>query len=89
MQKTSRFSRLLTLVTAVALAVCLPVSAYAETETTEEAAAPAVVEEAAQDNTADEAASEDSASCVCAWWMLPFLWTPPRAISRAIPTMLP
>lgn len=39
-------------------------SAYAETETTEEAAAPAVVEEAAQDNTADEAASEDSASCV-------------------------
>ena len=63
MQKTSRFSRLLTLVTAVALAVCLPVSAYAETETTEEAAAPAVVE-AAQDNTADEAASEDSASCV-------------------------
>ena len=64
MQKTSRFSRLLTLVTAVALAVCLPVSAYAETETTEEAAAPAVVEEAAQDNTADEAASEDSASCV-------------------------
>ena len=28
MQKTSRFSRLLTLVTAVALAVCLPVSAY-------------------------------------------------------------
>ena len=63
MQKTSRFSRLLTLVTAVALAVCLPVSAYAETETTEEAAAPAVVEEAAQDNTADEAASEDSASC--------------------------
>ena len=64
MKKTSRFSRLLTLVTAVALAVCLPVSAYAETETTEEAAAPAVVEEAAQDNTADEAASEDSASCV-------------------------
>ena len=64
MQKTSRFSRLLTLVTAVALAVCLPVSAYAETETTEEAAAPAVVEEAAQDNAADEAASEDSASCV-------------------------
>lgn len=64
MQKTSRFSRLFTLVTAVALAVCLPVSAYAETETTEEAAAPAVVEEAAQDNTADEAASEDSASCV-------------------------
>ncbi len=64
MQKTSRFSRLLTLVTAVALAACLPVSAYAETETTEEAAAPAVVEEAAQDNTADEAASEDSASCV-------------------------
>ena len=64
MQKTSRFSRLLTLVTAVALAVCLPVSAYAETETTEEAAAPAVVEEAAQDNNADEAASEDSASCV-------------------------
>ena len=64
MQKTNRFSRLLTLVTAVALAVCLPVSAYAETETTEEAAAPAVVEEAAQDNTADEAASEDSASCV-------------------------
>ena len=64
MQKTSRFSRLLTLVTAVALAVCLPVSAYAETETTEEAAAPAVVEEAAQDKTADEAASEDSASCV-------------------------
>lgn len=64
MQKTSRFSRLLTLVTAVALAVCLPVSAYAETETTEGAAAPAVVEEAAQDNTADEAASEDSASCV-------------------------
>lgn len=64
MQKTSRFSRLLTLATAVALAVCLPVSAYAETETTEEAAAPAVVEEAAQDNTADEAASEDSASCV-------------------------
>ena len=64
MQKTSRFSRLLTLVTAVALAVCLPVSAYAETETTEEAAAPAVMEEAAQDNTADEAASEDSASCV-------------------------
>ena len=64
MQKTSRFSRLLTLVTAVALAVYLPVSAYAETETTEEAAAPAVVEEAAQDNTADEAASEDSASCV-------------------------
>ena len=64
MQKTSRFSRLLTLVTAVALAVCLPVSAYAETETTEEAAAPAVVEEAAQDNTADEAASEDSDSCV-------------------------
>ena len=64
MQKTSRFSRLLTLVTAVALAICLPVSAYAETETTEEAAAPAVVEEAAQDNTADEAASEDSASCV-------------------------
>lgn len=64
MQKTSRFSRLLTLVTAVVLAVCLPVSAYAETETTEEAAAPAVVEEAAQDNTADEAASEDSASCV-------------------------
>ena len=64
MQKTSRFSRLLTLVTAVALAVCLPVSAYAETETTEEAAAPAVVEEAAQDNTADEAASEDSASGV-------------------------
>ena len=64
MQKTSRFSRLLTLVTAVALAVCLPVSAYAETETTEEAAAPAVVEEAAQDNTADEAASEDSASCM-------------------------
>lgn len=64
MQKTSRFSRLLTLVTAVALAVCLPVSAYAETETTEEAAAPAVVEEAAQDNTTDEAASEDSASCV-------------------------
>ena len=64
MQKTSRFSRLLTLVTAVALAVCLPVSAYAETETTEEDAAPAVVEEAAQDNTADEAASEDSASCV-------------------------
>ena len=64
MQKTSRFSRLLTLVTAVALAVCLPVSAYAETETTEEAAAPAVVEEAAQDNIADEAASEDSASCV-------------------------
>ena len=52
MQKTSRFSRLLTLVTAVALAVCLPVSAYAETETTEEAAAPAVVEEAAQDNIA-------------------------------------
>lgn len=52
------------MVTAVALAVCLPVSAYAETETTEEAAAPAVVEEAAQDNTADEAASEDSASCV-------------------------
>ena len=46
------------------MAVCLPVSAYAETETTEEAAAPAVVEEAAQDNTADEAASEDSASCV-------------------------
>ena len=39
-------------------------SAYAETETTEEAAAPAVVEEATQDNTADEAASEDSASCV-------------------------
>ena len=64
MQKTSRFSRLLTLVTAVALAVCLPVSAYAETETTEEAAAPAVVEETTQDNTADEAASEDSASCV-------------------------
>ena len=64
MQKTSRFSRLLTLVTAVALAVCLPVSAYAETETTEEAAAPAVVEEATQDNTADEAASEDSAPCV-------------------------
>lgn len=64
MQKTSRFSRLLTLVTAVALAVCLPVSAYAETETTEEAVAPAVVEEAAQDNAADEAASEDSASCV-------------------------
>ena len=64
MQKTSRFSRLLTLVTAVALAVCLPVSAYAETETTEEAAAPAVVEEATQDDTADEAASEDSASCV-------------------------
>ena len=64
MQKTSRFSRLLTLVTAVALAVCLPVSACAETETTEEAAAPAVVEEAAQDNAADEAASEDSASCV-------------------------
>ena len=64
MQKTSRFSRLLTLVTAVALAVCLPVSAYAETETTEEAAAPAVVEEATQDNTDDEAASEDSASCV-------------------------
>ena len=64
MQKTSRFSRLLTLVTAVALAVCLPVSAYAETETTEEAAAPAVVEEAAQDNIADEAASEDSVSCV-------------------------
>ena len=64
MQKTGGFSRLLTLVTAVALAVCLPVSAYAETETTEEAAAPAVVEEAAQDNTADEAASEDSASCV-------------------------
>ena len=64
MQKTSRFSRLLTLVTAVALAVCLPVSAYAETETTEEVAAPAVVEEATQDNTADEAASEDSASCV-------------------------
>ena len=64
MQKTSRFSRLLTLVTAVALAVCLPVSAYAETETTEEAAAPAVVEEATQDNTSDEAASEDSASCV-------------------------
>ena len=64
MQKTSSFSRLLTLVTAVALAVCLPVSAYAETETTEEAAAPAVVEEATQDNTADEAASEDSASCV-------------------------
>ena len=64
MQKTSRFSRLITLVTAVALSVCLPVSAYAETETTEEAAAPAVVEEAAQDNTADEAASEDSASCV-------------------------
>ena len=64
MQKTSRFSRLLTLVTAVALAVCLPVSAYAETETTGEAAAPAVVEEATQDNTADEAASEDSASCV-------------------------
>ena len=64
MQKTSRFSRLLTLVTAVALAVCLPVSAYAETETTEEAAAPAVVEETAQDNTADEAASEDSASSV-------------------------
>lgn len=64
MQKTSRFSRLLTLVTAVTLAVCLPVSAYAETETTEEAAAPAVVEEATQDNTADEAASEDSASCV-------------------------
>ena len=64
MQKTSRFSRLLTLVTAVALAVCLPVSAYAETETTEEAAAPAVVEEATQDNTADEAASEDSAFCV-------------------------
>ena len=64
MQKTSRFSRLLTLVTAVALAVCLPVSAYAETETTEEAAAPAVVEEAAQDNAADEATSEDSASCV-------------------------
>ena len=64
MQKTSRFSRLLTLVTAVALAVCLPVSAYAETETTEEAAAPAVVEEAAQDNTADKAASEDSAFCV-------------------------
>lgn len=64
MQKTSRFSRLLTLVTAVALAVCLPVSAYAETETTEDAAAPAVVEEAAQDNTADEAASEDSASSV-------------------------
>ena len=64
MQKTSRFSRLLTLVTAVALAVCLPVSAYAETETTKEAAAPAVVEEAAQDNTTDEAASEDSASCV-------------------------
>ena len=64
MQKTSRFSRLLTLVTAVALAVCLPVSAYAETETTEEAAAPAVVEEAAQDKTADEAASEDSASSV-------------------------
>ena len=64
MQKTSKFSRLLTLVTAVALAVCLPVSAYAETETTEEAAAPAVVEEAAQDNAADEAASEDSASCV-------------------------
>lgn len=64
MQKTSRFSRLLTLVTAVALAVCLPVSAYAETETTEEAAAPAVVEEATQDNTTDEAASEDSASCV-------------------------
>ena len=51
-------------VTAVALAVCLPVSAYAETETTEEAAAPAVVEEATQDNTSDEAASEDSASCV-------------------------
>lgn len=46
------------------MAVCLPVSAYAETETTEEAAAPAVVEEAAQDNTTDEAASEDSASCV-------------------------
>ena len=64
MQKTSRFSRLLTLVTAVALAVCLPVSAYAETETAEEAAAPAVVEEATQDNTTDEAASEDSASCV-------------------------
>ena len=64
MQKTSRFSRLLTLVTAVALAVCLPVSAYAETETTEEAAASAVVEEAAQDNTADKAASEDSAFCV-------------------------
>ena len=64
MQKTSRFSRLLTLVTAVALAVCLPVSAYAETVTTEEAAAPAVVEETTQDNTADEAASEDSASCV-------------------------
>ena len=64
MQKTSRFSRLLTLVTAVALAVCLPVSAYAETETTEEAAAPAVVEEATQDNTADEAASEDRAPCV-------------------------
>ena len=64
MQKTSRFSRLLTLVTAVALAVCLPVSAYAETETTEEAAAPAVAAAAAQDNTADEAASEDSASSV-------------------------
>lgn len=84
MQKTSRFSRLLTLVTAVALAVCLPVSAYAETETTEEAAAPAVVEEATQDNTADEAASEDSASCV----RVVVLWTPPRDISRAIPTML-
>ncbi len=65
MQKTSRFSRLLTLVTAVALAVCLPVSAYAETETTEEAAAPAVVEEVAQDdNTVDEAASDDNASSV-------------------------
>ena len=88
MQKTSRFSRLLTLVTAVALAVCLPVSAYAETETTEEAAAPAVVEEAAQETPLTKLQAK-TALPVCAWWMLPFLWTPPRAISRAIPTMLP
>ena len=60
MQKTSRFSRLLTLVTAVALAVCLPVSAYAETEATEEAAAPAVVEEVATDSTG----CDDSVSSV-------------------------
>ena len=64
MQKTSRFSRLLTLVTAVALAVCLPVSAYAETESTEEVAAPAAVAEAAQDNTTDEAANDENASSV-------------------------
>ena len=88
MQKTSRFSRLLTLVTAVALAVCLPVSAYAETETTEEAAAPAVVEEATQDNTADEAASEDSASCVRVVDVTIFMDTTKGHFESDLPTVI-